>query len=63
MLLSLKNRKDVEEISAEYLNGMDVRYVDTVKEVVDFALLPEKVANPLDLSIDEKLAEAMQKAG
>ncbi|RYZ51627.1 MAG: endopeptidase La, partial [Sphingobacteriales bacterium] len=62
IMLSQKNRKDVEEISAEYLKGVEIRYVDTVREVSEYALLKEKVARPLDLSIDERLAEAMYKA-
>ncbi len=33
------NRRDVEDIPANYLKGLDFKYVRTVEEVVDFALL------------------------
>lgn len=39
ILLSSKNRKDIEEINAEYLEGLDFKYVDRVEEVLDFSLL------------------------
>ena len=38
IVLSSQNRKDVEEIKEEYLKGLSFHYVDTVEEVLDFAL-------------------------
>lgn len=40
IVMCAKNRKDVEEIKPEYLEGLSFHYVDTVDEVLDFALLP-----------------------
>ena len=40
VVLCGKNRKDIEEIKPEYLRGMDFHFVDSVSEVLDFALLP-----------------------
>ncbi len=42
IIMSEKNRKDVEEIPARYLDGLSFRYVDRIEEVLDYALLPEK---------------------
>lgn len=39
IVLSEANRKDIEEIKAEYIDGLDFVYVNNVKEVIDFALL------------------------
>lgn len=42
ILLSHKNRKDIEEIAEVYLRGLTFHYVDRVEEVFDFALLDEQ---------------------
>jgi ATP-dependent Lon protease len=49
ILLSKENEKDIEEIPEMYINGLDFVYVDSMKEVLDYALLKEKVQNPLNL--------------
>lgn len=51
IILCEDNRKDIEEIKAEYTKGLTFHYVNDVKEVLDIALLPEKVENPRDFSI------------
>lgn len=38
IVLSSQNRKDIEEIKEEYRSGLEFHYVDTVEEVLDFAL-------------------------
>lgn len=42
IMLCKENRKDVEEISKLYVKGLTFHYVETVKDVLDFALLDEK---------------------
>ena len=37
----------IEEIKHDYLKGLTFHYVDDIRQVVDLALLKEKVANPL----------------
>ncbi|MGV3588980.1 MAG: endopeptidase La [Adhaeribacter sp.] len=54
VILCVKNRKDISEISAEYLKGLNIHYVDKVDEVLELALLPEKVKNPLHLTVTEQ---------
>ena len=38
-----KIKKDILEINERYVKGMIFHYVDTLKEVIDIALLSEKV--------------------
>ena len=49
IILCKDNRKDIEEINALYLNGLTFHYVNTIKEVLDLALLPEKVKDAIEL--------------
>ena len=39
--------EEIEEIKPAYLKGLTFHYVDDICQVVDLALLKEKVANPL----------------
>ncbi|MDE7380800.1 MAG: endopeptidase La [Muribaculaceae bacterium] len=39
IILSVSNKKDIDEINDRYLKGLNFHYVNTVKEVFDFALL------------------------
>ncbi|MDR0431349.1 MAG: endopeptidase La [Tannerellaceae bacterium] len=47
LILCKENEKDVNEINREYLKGLSFHYVDDIREVVDWALMKEKVENPL----------------
>jgi ATP-dependent Lon protease len=47
LILCQENKKDIEEIKPDYLKGLTFHYVDDIRQVVDLALLKEKVANPL----------------
>jgi ATP-dependent Lon protease len=49
IILSTDNRKDVSEIDAAYIKGLKFHYVSTIKEVLDFTLLNEKVDNPMSI--------------
>lgn len=44
IILSVENRKHIEEIDAVYLKGMTFNYVSDMKEVLEIALLKEKVS-------------------
>jgi ATP-dependent Lon protease len=46
VILCEQNRKDIEEIKADYLQGLQFKYVTTMQEVLDFSLLQEQVPNP-----------------
>lgn len=45
IILCVKNRKDVEEVPANYIADLTFHYVDQIDEVLAIALLPEKVKN------------------
>ena len=49
ILICHENRKDIEQIPEKYVKGLTFHYVDKVKDVLDFALLDEKISNPVDL--------------
>ncbi len=49
IILCEQNRKDVLEIKQDYLNGVTFHYVTTMKEVLDIALLTNKVKDARDL--------------
>ena len=46
IILSRANEKDILEINDIYLQGLTFHYVDTIKDVLDYALLPELVDHP-----------------
>lgn len=50
ILICRENERDIQDIEPIYIKGVTFHYVDDVTEVLDFALLDEKVANPIDLS-------------
>lgn len=46
IILCKENEKDILEIKPEYVAGLNFHYVEDVKQVLEFALLEEKVGNP-----------------
>ena len=54
IVLCQDNKKDIDEIPEVYLNGVTFHYVNTVMDVLDYALLSEKVANPIEFHFEEK---------
>jgi ATP-dependent Lon protease len=54
IIMSQKNQQDVDEIEARYLKGLTLHFVSTMKEVLDFALLKEKVKDAKDISLKNK---------
>lgn len=51
VILCHENKKDIDEIKADYLKGVSFHYVSDVKEVLELALLNEKVKHAKDLSV------------
>jgi len=49
IILCVENRRDIEDIKEEYLNGLTFHYVKEMSEVIDLAMLDEKVKNPKQL--------------
>ena len=54
IILSKKNKRDVDEINQEYLKNLNLHFVDTVDDVIGFALLDQKVKNPLTFQFHNK---------
>ena len=68
IILSVDNKKDIEDIKKEYIKDLKFYYVEQMIDVVKLALLKEKVDNPIDFTIikEEKkdvavLAEGKRK--
>jgi ATP-dependent Lon protease len=49
IILSKDNKKDIDEIKKDYIKDMKFHYVSEMIEVVNLALLKEKVKNPIDV--------------
>ncbi len=50
IILSEENRKDISKIKDIYLKGLNFHYVKEIMEVLNIALLKEKVKKPLKIS-------------
>tara|TARA_R100001369_G_scaffold49261_1_gene75902 strand:+ start:53207 stop:55657 length:2451 start_codon:yes stop_codon:yes gene_type:complete len=46
IILCEENRRDIEEIKADYLKGLTFHYVKEMKDVIELALTNDKVKNP-----------------
>ena len=57
IIICKDNLKDIEEIPAMYLYGVSFHYVETVKDVFDYALMKEKVHDAIELTIPEEKKE------
>lgn len=53
IIICKDNEKDIRQIPDIYLKGVTFHYVENMKDVLDFALLDEKVDNPIDFTIEE----------
>lgn len=49
IILCKENEKDILEIKQSYLKGLKFHYVTEMKEVIDLALMKQKVNNPKKL--------------
>ncbi len=52
IIISKENEKDINEISEKYIKGLKFIYVDTMLEVLENALLKEKVSNPVKFKLN-----------
>ena len=50
IVLCEQNRKDVLDVKETYLEGLSFHYVKTMKEVVEYALLPERITNAVNVN-------------
>ncbi|MBC6696687.1 endopeptidase La [Hymenobacter sp. BT190] len=54
IILCQKNRKDIEEIPAEYVKDLTIHYADRVDDVLRVALLDELVSHPMPLVVRDE---------
>jgi len=50
IILSEENRKNLEEIKEEYLEGLKFHFVNTIMDVLEVALLKTKVEKPININ-------------
>jgi ATP-dependent Lon protease len=56
IIMSSKNKRDIQEVEKQYVRGLTFHYVDTVDEVLKLALLKEKVKEPLEFVLQDAKA-------
>jgi ATP-dependent Lon protease len=49
VILCEQNKKDVLDIPAQYLQGLEFHYVNNMLQVLDLALTDKKVKDPIDV--------------
>ena len=47
IILSIENKKDIEEIKEDYIKGVSFYYVEQMIDLIDYVLLKEKVKDPI----------------
>ena len=56
IILCASNKKDILEIKEDYIKDLQFHYVTDMREVINMALLNEKVNNPINLTVKEDIA-------
>ena len=54
IILSVDNKKDIAEIKKAYIKDVKFQYVEKMIDVVKYALLKEKVENPIEVNLKEE---------
>lgn len=60
LILSERNRKDIEEIEQQYTKDLTIHFVNDVEEVIDHALLKQKVDKPIEFVVEATHREPEQ---
>jgi ATP-dependent Lon protease len=47
IVLSVKNKRDIDEIEKRYVKGLKVHFVSSVDEVLKTALMKDRVSKPM----------------
>lgn len=51
IIISDENRKDIEEVKDIYIKGLKFHFVNEVMDVLNIALLKQKVSNPINIAV------------
>ena len=54
IILCEENKKNINEIKASYLKGLKFHYVNDIRDVLEIALLKQKVKNPRSFTIEKE---------
>lgn len=54
IILCQRNKKDIDEIDERYIKGLSIHFVDQVHEVLEIALLKQKIKHPINFVIPEE---------
>ncbi|PID67489.1 MAG: endopeptidase La [Flavobacteriia bacterium] len=54
IILCEENKKDIDDIKPQYLKGLKFHYVNYMKEVIDLAVLKQKVKNPIKFDLNHR---------
>ncbi|MDH5367853.1 MAG: endopeptidase La [Cyclobacteriaceae bacterium] len=54
IVMCKKNKRDIDEIDEMYIKGLNIYYVETVDEVLNIALMKEKVKKPMSFTYPEE---------
>ncbi|MEQ9165169.1 MAG: S16 family serine protease, partial [Fulvivirga sp.] len=55
LILSERNKRDILEIDEKYTKNLTVHYVTDVEQVLELALMKEKVKSPMQFTFPEKV--------
>ena len=50
IILCKENKKDIDKINKDYLKGLSFKYFENIQEVLEYAVLEEKVKSPITIS-------------
>jgi len=56
IVMSNKNKRDIDEIEKHYLKGLKFHFVSSVEDVLKIALLKDKVVKPMEFVFAEKIS-------
>jgi ATP-dependent Lon protease len=56
IILSAKNKRDIDEIEKHYIKGLSFHYVESVEQVLKIALLKDKVEKPMTFILENQKA-------
>lgn len=53
IMLSCENKRDIDDMPKQYTDGLTFHYVDTIDDVLHFAITDQDVANPVKFTITQ----------
>lgn len=53
IILSQRNEKDIQEIGEQYIKGLTFHFVEKAEEVLEIALLDQKVSKPIEFVLED----------